>query len=490
MTQVRRPLSSRLAPADFAWVREFALGLAIALFFMMLQTGAWGTILRTGSKTPAKLASEAAEEKKARAAPFEPPVLEGTKAKKIPADHRFDTVIMGGRVIDPESRTDAMVNVGIDNGKVRAISDKPLKGRRVIDATGRVVAPGFIDIESYDPNPYGIWFKIADGVTTNLGMHGSNGRGADWYGQWGNAGSPAHFGGAFDANFARSNFLQIEPYESATPDQIQQLVQMAEEGLDGGFIGVEFSPEYAPGMTFEELKAVTEVAARYNVPAFIHGRYSDTIEPGTNSDTIDEVIRLGKETGAKVHLLHINSTGGTFTMEKSLASIEAARKDGVKLTSDTYPYDFWATYLASARFDPGWQERFRISYDDLVIPGTGERLTESTFERYQKQTDPLVLAAAYAIPAEDVKTALRSPFVMIGSDAILEPGDNNHPRGAGTFARTLAKYVREDKVISLTDGLAKMTSMPAQLLDDQVPALKRKGRLQIGSDADITIFDP
>ena len=320
-------------------------------------------------------------------------------------------------------------------------------------------------------------------------MHGTNGLAEDWYQLWTASGSPAHFGGAFDDNWYRQlpEGLALGVNDEATPAQIDELVAAAKQGLEDGFIGIEFSPEYAPGISYEEIVAVSEVAADYNVPVFFHGRYSDPDPPGTNQETIDEILSTARDTGAAVHVLHLTSTGGTYTMEESLASLQQARAEGLEVTADSYPYNFWATTLASERFAPGWQERFRIDYDDLVIPGTGERLTETTFEIYQANND---LAAAYAIPEEDVKTALESDIVMLGSDAILEPGDNNHPRGAGTFSRVLGKYVREEQVLSLMDALRKMTIQPAQLLEEQAPALRLKGRMQIGAHADITIFDP
>lgn len=418
------------------------------------------------------------------------PVLSSyEKDPASPSDHVYDIVITGGRVMDPASGFDGPANVGLDGGTVTAITAAALQGKKVIDATDRVVAPGFIDIESYDPNPFGIWYKIADGVTTNLGMHGSNGDAANWYARWKATGSPAHFGGAFDDNWARSDGsgLNLGVGDKATPEQIDVLAAAAEEALEEGFIAVEFSPEYAPGMSYEEMVGVSEVAARYGVPAFFHGRYSDDEEPGTNFDTLNEIIGVGRDTGAAVHVLHINSTGGTFTMPESLAMLQDAREEGVDITADTYPYNFWATYLASERFAPGWQERFNIDYSDLMIPGKGEPLTESTFEYHRSQND---LAAAYAIPEGDIRSALESPLVMIGSDAILERGNNNHPRGAGTFARVLGKYVREEEVLSLMDALGKMTIQPAELLEERAPALRKKGRLQIGADADIVVFDP
>jgi hypothetical protein len=194
---------------------------------------------------------------------------------------------------------------------------------------------------------------------------------------------------------------------------------------------------------------------------------------------------VAKETGAACHVEHIISTGGTFAMSASLARVDKARDQGYDLSACMYPYNFWATTLGTPRFAPGWQERFRISYGDLQIAGTTERLTASTFASYQRDN---ALAAAYAIPNGDVDTCIQCPWVMIGSDAILTNG-NNHPRSTGCFSRTLGLYSREKGLISLHEALGKMTILPARRLEAKVPALRKKGRLQRGADADITIFD-
>jgi dihydroorotase len=235
------------------------------------------------------------------------------------------------------------------------------------------------------------------------------------------------------------------------------------------------------------MTALAEVTARHGMPVFSHIRYSS---PGTPEEgslaALAELLQIAERSGAAVHVDHITSMT-THVMSDALAKIDDARSRGLDVTACMYPYDFWATTLASQRFAPGWEERFRISYGDLEVAGTGERLTESTFARYQAQNK---LVAAHAIPEADVQEALRAPWVMIGSDAILEPGDNNHPRSTGCFTRTLGTYVRDLGVLSLMDGLAKMTIQPARRLEARVPALQKKGRLQIGADADITIIDP
>ena len=155
-----------------------------------------------------------------------------------------------------------------------------------------------------------------------------------------------------------------------------------------------------------------------------------------------------------------------------------------------YPYDFWATYLQSARFSDGWQERFHINYADLVIPGTGERLTEARLRRVARWRTSNKLVAAYAIPEQDVVTGLQSPMTMIGSDAILTPGNNNHPRRHGLL-HPGARSLRPRAAGALARRRARQDDDPAgERLEAKAPALQKKGRLQRGADADITIFDP
>jgi len=157
------------------------------------------------------------------------------------------------------------------------------------------------------------------------------------------------------------------------------------------------------------------------------------------------------------------------------------------VTTECYPYTAGSTSLESAIFDPGWQERQGITYKDVQWVKTGERLTAETFEKYRKEGGTVVI---FSIPEESARTAVADPIVMIASDGMPITGGKVHPRGQGTFSRVLGHYVREEKALDLMTALRKMTLMPAQRLEKRARVFKDKGRIRVGADADITVFDP
>ena len=423
------------------------------------------------------------------APPDEPPPVPVVDESARDTDGPFDLAIVGGRVIDPESGFDFVASIGVSGATVAAISPgpdpAPLQAATVIDATGLVVSPGFIDILSYSPNGYGEWYKLADGVTANIGMHGLDNRADRWFEAHPDGSSPVHFGGAYDNAFVRQ-VRGLDPYVAADQATLQAILDDARADLRNGFIGLHMQPEYTPGTAAGDLLAHAALAAEHGVPLCVHARYSDNLPPGTNLQAIGELVGAARETGAHVHVEHINSTGGTGVMAEALGRISDAIDEGLSMTACTYPYEFWATYLKSARYDD-WQQKYGIGYGDLQVLGTPGRLTEQTFaDAYSAN----MLTAAFAMSPEDVELPLQADFVMVGSDAILERPHNNHPRSTGCFSRVLGRYVRERGVLDLPTALSKMTIQPARLLEGRCPALRRKGRLGIGADADITVFDP
>jgi N-acyl-D-aspartate/D-glutamate deacylase len=142
------------------------------------------------------------------------------------------------------------------------------------------------------------------------------------------------------------------------------------------------------------------------------------------------------------------------------------------------------TAINSAVFNPGWREKLGIDYGDLVLPDTGEHLTQARFEELRNSKNQQFILI-FANTQEIVDALIPNPLIMVASDGLV-----GHPRNAGCFSRVLRQYVREKKTLTLMEALRKMTLMPAQMLERSTPAARRKGRLQEGADADVVVFDP
>ena len=407
---------------------------------------------------------------------------------------KYDVVIANGRVMDPESGLDAIRNVGIIGGKIRAISTKALTGEQIIDAKGLVVAPGFIDLHEHGQEPRNYQFQAHDGVTTSLELEVGTDDVDEWYAER-EGKALINFGVSIGHIPVRMKVMN-DPgtflpsgdaaHREATPEELAQIEKDVEKGLQRGALAVGMGINYTAAASHGEIVDLFLLAAKGNAPVHVHLRHAGLKEPTTGLVGIEEVIAAAAATGAPLHVVHITSMGLKDT-PRLIAMVRGAQERGLDVTTECYPYTAGSTTLESAIFDAGWQERQGITYKDIQWAKTGERLTAETFEKYRKEGGTVVI---FSIPEEAARTAIANPIVMIASDGTRITGPKVHPRGQGTFSRVLGHYVREEKVLDLMTALRKMTLMPAQRLEKRAPIFKDKGRIRVGADADITVFDP
>lgn len=416
-------------------------------------------------------------------------------APGLASSQTYDLVIQGGRVIDPETGLDAVRNIGITQGKIQQISPDVLDGKRVISARGLVVAPGFIDLHQHGQDLESQRVKALDGVTTALEMEiGKPDVAAFLQSKQGH--SIINYGTAASHVAARSLAFQAAmpatgllpksgpaTDEPASLEQIEAMKARLRHELDAGALAIGMGIQYTPGATRWEVVEMFRLAAERGVPVYTHVRSSGKREPGSSIESVDEVIAAAAVTGASLHVVHINSSCGSLAPD-CLSLIAGARARGLDVTTEAYPYEAGMTYVNSALFNPGWQEKFGITYHELMLPQTGERLTKERFDELHASSNPQ-LVVLFNNTMEAVDSVFRNPLVMVASD-----GDQGHPRNAGTFCRVLARYVRSQGALTLTDAIRKMSLMPAQMLERSTPAARLKGRLQEGADADVVVFDP
>ena len=410
-----------------------------------------------------------------------------------PGRSNFDIVILNGRVIDPESGLDAVRNIGISEGKIQKLTTKTITGKTLIDATGLVVSPGFIDIHQHGQDGENYRYKVMDGVTTVLELEMGTANVDKWYSERegksiiNHGVSVGHVPLRIDLMDDPGDFAPLADaaYREATPQEIEELRKGISFGLDRGALGVGLGLMYTPAASRWEILEVFRAAAAFNALCVVHIRYAGLKEPNSCIAALEEVISAAAISGAPLHVVHITSIGFSQT-PMMLQMIAEARSQGLDISVECYPYPATQTLIESAVYDGDWRGSWGIDYPDLQWIETGERLTEKTFNEYRRRGGMVI---AHSIPEEIVKSTISNPDVIIASDGMMSEG-KGHPRGVGSFARLLGKYVREEEIISLNEGIKKITLMPAQRLEKIAPVFRNKGRICAGADADITIFDP
>jgi N-acyl-D-aspartate/D-glutamate deacylase len=410
------------------------------------------------------------------------------------ADETYDVVIANGRVMDPESGLDDVRYVGIRGGKVVEVSQAPLHGKSTIDANRLVVAPGFIDPHEHGQEERNYQFQARDGVTTSLELEAGTNEVDQWYAAR-EGRSLINFGVSIGHIPVRMKVMH-DPggflptgdaaHRAATSEELQQIRAGIEDGFRAGALAEGMGINYTAAATHSEIIEMFGVAAKYGASVHVHLRYGGVKEPNTGLAALEEVIAAAAATHASLHVVHITSMGLRDTPQL-IAMVHGAHQSGLDVTTECYPYTAGSTALQSAIFDPGWRESMAITFKDLQWAETGQRLTAETFEKYREQGGIVVI---HSIPEEAARAAVSDPAIMIGSDGMMITGSKVHPRGQGTFSRVLGHYVREEKVLDLMTALRKMTLMPAQRLEKRAPIFKSKGRIRVGADADITVFDP
>jgi N-acyl-D-aspartate/D-glutamate deacylase len=401
----------------------------------------------------------------------------------------YDLVIANGRVMDPESGFDSVRNIGIRDGRIETIATTPLNGTRVIEATNLVVAPGFIDLHEHGQQEESYSMMVRDGVTSAFELEVGTGDVANWYGSR-EGGQIVNYGVSVGHIPARMKVLGdpgtgllptgVGGSRKASEAQLAAIEAILRKGLADGAVAMGFGSAYTPGATMAEIEHMFRVAAQVGVSAHIHMR--------NNVAGLDSTIAAAAKAGAKLHIVHVNSSGDT-NLVAFLEHIKAAQDRGQDVTTEAYPYGAGMTELRSAMFDD-WKTWPEARFAQHQLVSTGERLTRKRFGELRAATDTGDLTVIiHGRTDEQTRTAAVSPLTMIASDGYIEHG-RGHPRTSGSYSKVLGRYVREEKALSLMDALRKMTIMPARRLEARVPGMQAKGRVRVGADADLTVFDP
>ncbi|WP_224490152.1 amidohydrolase family protein [Robertkochia flava] len=443
----------------------------------------------------------------------------------------YDIAILNGRVMDPETMLDKILNVGLKDGKIAVITEEVITGKETINAEGLVVSPGFIDIHCHISDfPFGQKLSLRDGVTTPLDMEAGAYPVDAWYAKL-DSKSQTNYGAAVstasvreilanpDYNTSTASILldAFDPHNKSgfnmslteflpTPEQIDEMERMLENGIRQGALGLGAVPGYmTKGTTSRETIMWQKLMGKYGLSTVLHGRFSSQMPPATGILGTQEMVSSVAAYGGGLYVSHIHQQALSYT-PTAIELLDAASKKGLNTVAAIYPYWQGATVAGADYLAPdNYQRNMGRSYEDIIEVATMKPLTKERYEELLK-TQPGASVIFGGVEEKIMLEALADPRTMIESDAaplsISETGElaldwstpyeatQGHPRGAGSHAKAL-RLVREKKLMPLILAISKMSYMQAKFLQENgVEQMAAKGRIQEGKDADITIFNP
>jgi N-acyl-D-aspartate/D-glutamate deacylase len=437
-----------------------------------------------------------------------------------------DLVLRGGRVIDPDSGLDGIRDVAITGDRITAVSEEPFNGTRILDVTGFVVAPGFIDMHSHSSSLEGFRLQALDGVTTVLELEGGASPVGEAYARAAAERRPINYGFSASWGLVRMAVVAGHPIDgrlttflahigdpgwqrAADGAEIASMVASLEGDLDTGALGIGVLVGYAPSVTPDEYLSVARLAASRGVPTYTHSRELVENAPDTVVDGAEEIVRAAGETGAHMHYCHVNSTSGRH-VDRVLELVRRIRSEGSRVTTEAYPYGSGMTGIGATFLTPEGLRRIGLQPSSIRYVPTGERIANAARLEELREEDPGGLAIVDFLDEDDpadlslLHRSLCFEDAVVASDAMPltwmdgppDPGAwpiprraVTHPRTAGTFSRALRVLTRE-RGFTLMEAIRRTSSLPARILEDAVPAMRTKGRLRPGCDADVVVFDP